>query len=24
VTWSIHDAVYMNYVIEDRALSESL
>ncbi len=24
VTWTIHDAVYMNYVIEDRALSDSL
>ena len=24
VTWSIHDAVYMNYVIEDRSLLDSL
>ncbi len=24
VTWSIHDSIYMNYVIEDKALSESL
>ncbi len=24
VTWSIHDSIYMNYVIEDRPLSDSL
>ncbi|HLQ03251.1 MAG TPA: hypothetical protein VK114_00525 [Nitrososphaerales archaeon] len=24
VTWSIHDAVYMNYVIEDRSLADSV
>jgi len=24
VNWSIHDAIYMNYVIEDRPLSDSL